>query len=129
MLEDRVVLRTVTPNNLAQAGHVGPAGVDVAAGAGGPAGRTLHVVAAHADPAAAAFYGAARPRLGHRVQVARTGPELVQACRLLGPDLVLTAHELPGLDGLAAAEAVCRERPVPVVLVGEACVPPVADRA
>jgi response regulator NasT len=95
----------------------------------GPAVRIFYVVAAHADPAVAAFYRAALPRLGHRVQVARTGPDLVEACRLLGPDVVVTAPDLPGLDGLAAAEAVCRMRPVPVILVGQACVPQVAARA
>jgi response regulator NasT len=100
--------------------QAGPAAVEGPSDARGPAARTLHVVAATADPAAVAFYQAALPRLGHRVQVVRTGPDLVAACRLLGPDLVLCAPDLPGLDGLAAAEAACRERPVPVVVVAPA---------
>jgi response regulator NasT len=33
------------------------------------------------------------------------------------PDLVISSVETPGLDGIAAAEEVCRDRPVPVILV------------
>jgi two-component system, response regulator PdtaR len=81
--------------------------------------RVLRVVAANSGPAARDFYQAALTRLGHQVQVVSTGLELVEACRLLGPDLVVVATELAEQDGLTAAEIVCRERPVPVVLVGD----------
>ena len=37
--------------------------------------------------------------------------------RAFGPDLIVTDYKMPGLDGLAAAAQVNRERPVPVVLV------------
>jgi response regulator NasT len=80
---------------------------------------TLHVVAADPHRDLLEFYRAALPRMGHRVQVVRTGPELVEACRLLSPDLILTAADLGGSDGIVAADAVCRERPVPVVLVAD----------
>src|ERR687885_747628 len=80
---------------------------------------SLRVVAADPDPVALDFYRAALPRLGHQVQAAATGPDLVAACRLLQPDLVLTAPHLPGLDGLTAVETACRDRPLPVVLVAD----------
>jgi AmiR/NasT family two-component response regulator len=86
-------------------------------------GRPLDVVAADPDPGAGDFYRAAFPRLGHNVQVVRTGPELVEACRMLGPDLVVTATVLPGLDGLKAAELVCAHRRIPVVLVADEYAP------
>jgi AmiR/NasT family two-component response regulator len=82
-------------------------------------GRPLRVVAADPADSTLAFYRTALGRLGHKVEVVRTGPELVEACRRLGPDLVLTARELPGLGGLMAAELVCDERPTAVVLVSD----------
>ena len=84
---------------------------------------SLHVVAADGDPAARCFYQEALPRLGHEVCVARTGPELVEQCRLLRPDLVLAALRLPGMDGITAADEICRERPTPVVLVADSYEP------
>jgi response regulator NasT len=87
------------------------------------AARALRVLAADPDPTAAGVYRAALGRLGHEVQMVTTGPDLVEACRLLGPDVVVAAVGLPGLDGLAAAAEVCRSRPVPVVLVADSFEP------
>src|SRR5215210_6752500 len=98
--------------------HVAVAAVPVAGN------RSLRVVAADPDPAAREFYQAALPRLGHQVQVVATGPDLAAACRLLGPDLVVI-----GPDGLAAADEVCQERPVPVVLVADSYEPLTVARA
>jgi two-component system, response regulator PdtaR len=89
-----------------------------------PAPRPLRVVAADPAPAAREFYRAALHRLGHQVQVVSTGPDLVEACRLLGPDLVLT-----GPDLLPAAVEACRERPVPVVLAADSYEPLTVARA
>jgi response regulator NasT len=47
----------------------------------------------------------------------KTGVDLVEACRALRPDLVVADVCLPGLDGVAAAEAVCGEASAPFVLV------------
>jgi AmiR/NasT family two-component response regulator len=62
--------------------------------------------------------------LGHQVQVVRTGEELVEACRLLDPDVVLSAARQDGLDGLAAAAAVGRHKAIPFVLVADSFDPP-----
>jgi response regulator NasT len=110
-----------SPNLVRAAAAARPAAVVVAPA---PVPRTLRVVAADPDPAAGEFYRVALPRLGHQVQVVATGPDLVAACRLLGPDLVLT-----GPEGLAAADEVCRERPVPVVLVADSYEPLTVARA
>lgn len=57
-------------------------------------------------------------RRGHQVvSVAETGLELVEHCRKLKPDLVITDVKMPKLDGMAAADAICAERLVPVILI------------
>jgi len=80
-----------------------------------PAG--LRIVAADAMPEVRQSYQQILGRLGHQIQVAGTDSEVVEACRLLSPDLVLIAARQAGLDGLAVAEAAGRERPIPFVLV------------
>jgi response regulator NasT len=56
-------------------------------------------------------------RLGHQVVAVGTGRELVELCRTTAPDLVLTDIKMPDLDGIAAAEAISREKKIPVILV------------
>ena len=56
-------------------------------------------------------------RLDHDVRSAPDGRRLVELCRAFPPDLVVTDLAMPGLDGLAAAAEVNRERRVPVVLI------------
>lgn len=55
--------------------------------------------------------------LGYDVRAAADGRLLVELCRAFAPDLVVTDYAMPGLDGLAAAAEVNRERPVPVILL------------
>jgi len=58
------------------------------------------------------------PRLGHQVvSTAETGRQLVEQCRALQPDLVITDIRMPELDGIEAAKELYRDHPVPVVLV------------
>jgi response regulator NasT len=58
------------------------------------------------------------PRLGHQVvSVAETGRELVEHCRALKPDLVITDIKMPDMDGIAAANQICREMPAAIILV------------
>ena len=57
-------------------------------------------------------------RLGHQVvAVAENGRQLVEMCRALHPDLVITDIKMPDLDGIDAATQIYHERPVPVILV------------
>jgi response regulator NasT len=64
------------------------------------------------------FFEKALPRFGHQVvAVAENGAELVEHCRSLMPDLVITDIKMPELDGIEASSQICRERPVPVILV------------
>jgi response regulator NasT len=64
------------------------------------------------------FFERMLPRCGHEVvSVAETGRELVEHCRQLQPDLVITDIKMPDMDGIEAAVEIHRERPIPVILV------------
>ena len=64
------------------------------------------------------FFEKGLPRYGHQViAVAENGAELVEHCRRLAPDLVITDIKMPVLDGIEASSQICQERPVPVILV------------
>ncbi len=55
---------------------------------------------------------------GHRVvSKANTGKDLVEHCRELTPDLVITDIKMPDMDGLDAAAQICKARPTPIVIV------------
>jgi two-component system, response regulator PdtaR len=78
----------------------------------------LRVAVADDDPATLLHFCDLLTRLGHQVVLTTaTGGELVAGCREAAPDLVLTGVRMPGLDGVAAAVAVNRDRPTPAVLV------------
>src|SRR4051812_43388773 len=78
---------------------------------------TFRVVVADADPLAVAFYQEVLPILGHDVCVVRSGPQVIEQCRLLRPDLVIVDVRLDQMDGISAADEICRERPTAVLLV------------
>jgi response regulator NasT len=70
------------------------------------------------------------PVCGHEVvSVADNGKELVEHCRSLRPDLVITDIKMPEMDGLEAANEICRERPVPIILVSAYQDPGLIERA
>jgi AmiR/NasT family two-component response regulator len=56
--------------------------------------------------------------MGHRVVgAARDGVAAVQMARNSRPDLVVLDIKMPGMDGLAAAEAIAAEQPVPILIL------------
>jgi response regulator NasT len=58
------------------------------------------------------------PRLGHEVvSAAANGKELVVHCQQLHPDLVITDIRMPEMDGIDAAIVICREQPIPIILI------------
>lgn len=79
--------------------------------------QPLRIIIADRDPGACQFYEKSLSALGHTVCVAPTGPQLIELCSLQRPDLVITETNLPELDGLAAAREVCRQAPLPVIVV------------
>ncbi|MDY7041191.1 MAG: response regulator [Chloroflexota bacterium] len=56
--------------------------------------------------------------MGHRVVGAATdGVAAVKLARQSRPDLIILDIKMPGMDGLAAAEAIVAERPVPILIL------------
>ena len=70
------------------------------------------------------------PLCGHDVvSSAETGKELVEHCRALHPDLVITDIKMPDMDGIDAAQQICSERPTPIILVSAHHEPELIERA
>lgn len=80
--------------------------------------RPLRIAVADDEPEIRQFFQELLPRLGHEVVVlAESGRQLVDQCRAVHPDLIITDIKMPDIDGLKAAEEVNRDGPVPVILV------------
>lgn len=91
---------------------------------------SLRIAVADDEPEMREFFEKVLPRFGHQVvAVAENGRQLVEHCRQLKPDLVITDIKMPGLDGIEASSQVCRERAVPVILVSAYHDPELIERA
>lgn len=78
----------------------------------------LRIAIADDEPDMRDFFVKVLRHLGHEVvAVAANGTELVDLCRETSPELIITDIAMPELDGLAAVREICRERPLPVILV------------
>jgi two-component system, response regulator PdtaR len=76
------------------------------------------------------FFEKVLPRFGHQVvSVAENGKQLVEHCRELSPELVITDIKMPELDGIEACARICQERPVAVILVSAYHDPALIERA
>lgn len=79
---------------------------------------SLRIAVADDEPDMRQYFEKLLPRLGHKVvAVAENGRALVEACRTLQPDLVITDIKMPDMDGIDAAAQIYQDRPVPVILV------------
>jgi response regulator NasT len=91
---------------------------------------SLRIVVADDEPDMRKYFQKLLPRLGHLVlAAAATGRELIERCRDLKPDLVITDIKMPDLDGIEAAIQIHRDRPVPVILVSAYHDPALIERA
>jgi response regulator NasT len=80
--------------------------------------QPLRVAVADDEPDMRDYFVRILPRLGHQVvAVAENGAILVELCRAIPPDLIITDIKMPEKDGIEAAIEICAERPVPVILV------------
>src|SRR5205823_5440330 len=70
------------------------------------------------------------PLAGHEVvAVAENGRQLIEQCRAVQPDLVIADIKMADMDGIEAAEQICRERPTPIILVSAYYDPQLVARA
>jgi response regulator NasT len=83
---------------------------------GTAARRSLGVLVADPDPAARDLFQKALAALGHQPHLAETGRQAIDLCRAAPPDVLIVDTRLPDAEGIELAAAVCRERPVAVVL-------------
>jgi response regulator NasT len=80
--------------------------------------QPLRIAVADDEPDMRDYFRKILPRLGHTVvAVAENGRELVEQCRAVRPDLVITDIKMPDMDGIDAAARIYQEAPVPVILV------------
>jgi two-component system, response regulator PdtaR len=80
--------------------------------------NSLRIAVADDEPDMREYFQKSLLRLGHKVvAVAQNGHELVEQCRAMRPDLVITDIKMPDMDGIEAAIQIYRDRPVPVILV------------
>jgi two-component system, response regulator PdtaR len=64
------------------------------------------------------FYKRMLAFLGHRVIIAASnGRELVEHCHRQRPDLIITDITMPEMNGDEAVTEICREEPLPVIVV------------
>jgi two-component system, response regulator PdtaR len=65
-----------------------------------------------------AYFHRILPTLGHEIIItAETGKQLVERCRATRADLVITDICMPDMDGIEAAHTLCKQEPLPVILV------------
>ncbi|MFG0263311.1 MAG: ANTAR domain-containing response regulator [Novipirellula sp. JB048] len=80
--------------------------------------RPLQIAVADAEPLMRHWYQETLSQLGHELVVAASdGNELMEQCRSKRPEMLITDIAMPGIDGLAAAEMLCHDRPMPIILV------------
>ena len=77
----------------------------------------MRIAVADDQPGVTDLYRRALTDLGHEVFVAGDGLQLVELCRRVRPDLIITDLEMPRLDGLAALQQVQQDKPIPAILV------------
>ena len=80
--------------------------------------RSLRIAIADDETSMQAYLQETLQVLGHEViSTASTGQELVEHCRALQPQLVITDIRMPDMDGLDAATAIYRIRPLPIIII------------
>lgn len=92
--------------------------------------QTLRIAVAEDEPLMRRWYESTLAKLGHDVVVsAADGDELVRQCREELPDLLISDIEMPGMDGLTAAEQLREQASLPIILVSAHHDPKYVERA
>lgn len=92
--------------------------------------QSLRIVVAEDEALMRQYLQETLTLLGHHVlSLARTGKELVQLCRSLDPELVITDIQMPDMDGLDAAAAIYANDLLPIIVVSAYHDPELIERA
>lgn len=92
--------------------------------------QRLRIIAADDDPAIRAYYHQLLGQLGHEpVAIVSTGAQLVEQCRQLEPDLIVTDIKMPDMEGIEAAHKIYNDAPRPIILVSGVYDPKVFEPA
>jgi two-component system, response regulator PdtaR len=90
----------------------------------------LRIVIADDEPQMVKYLRDTLSRLGHQVVGdASTGQQLLDTCRQLTPDLLITDIKMADMDGIEAVHQLCQTNPVPVILVSAYHDPELIQRA
>lgn len=80
--------------------------------------KRLRIAVADDEPDMRDFFERMLPLCGHEVvSLAETGRELVDHCRKLKPDLVITDIKMPDMDGIEASSLIAEDLPIPFIVV------------
>jgi CheY-like chemotaxis protein len=86
--------------------------------------RTRSVVVADDEPEVLDFYERVLTMLGWSVAARATnGRELIEKCRELRPDLIVTDVRMPEMSGPQAMEQIASESPTPVIFISAQVAP------
>jgi two-component system, response regulator PdtaR len=92
--------------------------------------RSLRIAVAEDEKIMQKYLGETLALLGYEVLcLVDTGRDLVEKCKALKPDLVITDINLPDQDGLDAAAAIYTNEPVPIIVVSAFHDPELISRA
>jgi AmiR/NasT family two-component response regulator len=80
--------------------------------------RALRIAVAEDEPLTQKYLEETLTLLGHQVLcLVGSGRELVDQCKTLRPELVITDIRLPGMDGLDAAQEIYADEPLPIIVI------------
>ena len=89
----------------------------------------LRIALADDDESVRDWLAEALRSLGHEVEAVDGGDRLVELCRTRRPDLVVSDLQMPGTDGLAAAEIAVVRFGIPAILLSAGWEPETLARA